>query len=130
MTSYHYAPERTPPAPFVLVDLRNEETELTVDQFPAQVDTAADRTILPGVLSEALQLRKAGEAVFEGLGGKLSTAPLHRVFLRIHTNPLVEFVEVEVSSNEGEQWILLGRDVLNRYRLIFDGPAGKLTIES
>jgi hypothetical protein len=37
---------------------------------------------------------------------------------------------VRVIANDEEPYVPMGRDVLNRYRITLDGPAGIFTIES
>jgi hypothetical protein len=46
----------------------------------------------------------------------MSTYPLS---LTIHNLPVQT---IEVVASPGESWMLLGRDVLNNYRLLLDGP--------
>jgi hypothetical protein len=50
--------------------------------------------------------------------------PVYLVSLAILNLPPTEF---PVVGHPDEPWILLGRDVLNLYRLVLDGP--KLTLE-
>ena len=37
-------------------------------------------------------------------------------------------LDLTVYGNKGEPYVLLGRDVLNRYRIVFDGPQLALEI--
>ncbi len=48
MIRYNYNHQIVPPAPFVHVTVRCVETGQQIGQAPAQVDIAADRTVLPG----------------------------------------------------------------------------------
>jgi hypothetical protein len=92
--------------------------------MPAQLDTAADRTILPARLVADMQFAQDGLALFQGFGSELIQLPLYLVSLSIH-----DFAPVMIrgASAEHEQYILLGRDVLNRLRVLLDGP--KLLLE-
>ena len=47
MIRYRYLTQLQPPAPFVHVTLRNPVTGAEEHNVPAQLDTAADRTLLP-----------------------------------------------------------------------------------
>jgi hypothetical protein len=45
--------------------------------------------------------------------------PSYPVQLAIHTLPALT---VEVVASAGEPWALLGRDVMNAYRMLLEGP--------
>jgi hypothetical protein len=125
MTRYAYNRQITPPAPFVHVSLRCVETSKTVDDLPAQLDTAADRTVIPGPLIEQLGLVPLDELPVTAFGGQrlLVTTYLVEMTLRNQV-PL----PVEVFAHPEEPFVLLGRDVLNRHRLLLDGPSQVLEI--
>jgi hypothetical protein len=99
-----------------------DSTELR--DVPAQIDTAADRTVLPDHLVEALGLAQIGRIAVGGLGGVVQYLPTYAVHVTIHQFP-AQIIKVVASS--GEPWVLLGRDVLNAHRLLLDGP--HLTLE-
>jgi hypothetical protein len=86
---------------------------------PAQTDTAADRTVLPDAVIQALGLPQMGTLSVAGLGGIIHTLATYMVLLAIHDLPLQPF---KIVASAYEPWILLGRDVLNTYRLVLDGP--------
>jgi hypothetical protein len=123
---YSYNSQVHPPAPFVLVKLRDPTTGAEVLDVPAQVDSGADRTVLPVTIVQALQLSVAGAVTVIGFGGTQITTPLYGVDLGIHTQP---HVAVAVIGSPSEPWVLLGRDILNAHRLLLDGPALGLEID-
>jgi hypothetical protein len=86
---------------------------------PAQLDLAADRTLLPSEVATALSLPQIGTILIGGVGGIAQAMPSYPVQLAIDNLP-VQIVEVVASA--GESWVLLGRDVLNAHRLLLDGP--------
>jgi len=45
--------------------------------------------------------------------------PTYPLRLAIHD---LSYITIEVVASSGESWVLLGRDVLNTYRLVLDGP--------
>jgi hypothetical protein len=90
-----------------------------VRDFPSQVDCGADRTVLPDKLAQALGLPQVGTLEIAGLGGTTQHLHSFAVLLGIHDFPLQQ---VEVITSAGEEWILLGRDVLNHHRILLDGP--------
>jgi Aspartyl protease len=125
MIRYRYVDHFQPPAPFVNVSLRCITLGNQLDSQPALVDTAADRTVLPAQIVETLGLVADGRASFQGFGGDIVELPLFLVELRLHDLPPIE---VRVTHGEHEPFILLGRDVLNVYRILLDGPQQVLEI--
>ena len=119
MIRYRYATQLRPPAPFVSLTLRNPVTGAEQRDVPAQLDTAADRTLLPESVVLALSLPQIGTIVIGGVGGVTQTMPSYPVQLAI-TNLPTQTVEIVASA--GESWVLLGRDVLNAHRLVLDAP--------
>ena len=95
-------------------------------RFAAQVDPGADRTILPDVVVKALGLVEDGKLPFQGFAGEVVELPVFLVEIGVHDLPAVS---VRAAHGEREPHILLGRDVLNSYRLFLDGPNLILEIE-
>lgn len=122
--TYRYANDN-PPAPFVLVILSQVDGSGATPDLPAKVDTGADCTVIPSALAEQLALRETSRIRFGGLGGYETELPIYEVQLVIRDLPPIL---VEVAASDGEPHILLGRDVLNRYKIVLDGPNGKLEI--
>ncbi len=119
MIRYRYLSQIHPPAPFVSVTLRNPISGAEQRDVPAQLDTAADRTLLPDNLVRALALPQIGTIPIGGVGGIAQTMPSFPVQVAVHNLPPQV---VEVVASAGETWVLLGRDVLNAHRLLLDGP--------
>src|SRR5205823_120539 len=97
----------------------------TVDGLPAQVDTAADRAVIPGGLVARLGLVPLDELPVAGFGGQVLLVPTYLLELAIRSLPPQP---VEVLAHAEEPFVLLGRDVLNRHRLLLDGPGLALEI--
>jgi hypothetical protein len=119
-----YNPHWKPPAPFVLVTIAHPLTGAAVQDFPAQLDTAADRTVIPEDIVASLGLDFSGLIQILGVGGTVEEMTLYPVSLGIQQLPPLV---VEVVAHAKEKWVLLGRDVLNQYRIVLDGP--NLTLE-
>ena len=126
MISYTYSTQIFPPAPFVLLTLRNPVTGDVLSGVPAQIDSAADRTVLPSSIAEAMDLEPLGNVQIGGFGGTITAMPTYAVLLGVHTLP--ERL-IEVIAHAEESWVLLGRDVLNGLRIVLDGPRSVLEIE-
>jgi hypothetical protein len=124
MIRYAFLSQLDPPAPFVNAVLRNPANGAELRDFPAQLDTAADRTVLPESLVKSLGLPQVGTMKLAGFGGATYTLPVYVVLLGLHDLPIRPF---KVAAHTEESWVLLGRDVLNSYRVLLDGP--KLALE-
>ena len=85
MIRYAYNSQLQPPAPFALVTLRHPLTGAEVRDVPAQVDTAADRTLLPLPIVQALGLPAIGSIPVGGVGGTVATMTLYPVLIGVHT---------------------------------------------
>ena len=123
-TTFNYAAE-SPPAPYVLVTVARPDGATAAADIPAKVDTGAARTVIPTTLAERLQLDVVGRSEFEGLGGQRVELPIVRLLLTIRGCPTLD---LNAASSDGEPYTLLGRDVLNQFRVVLDGPNGKLEI--
>jgi hypothetical protein len=123
---YRYNEQLDPPAPFVHVSLERPDGGATLENLPAQVDTAADLSVVPGGLVEQLKLVQFDALPVAAFGGIVKTVPtyLGRLSVRGHAATVVEVV-----SSAEEPHILLGRDVLNRHRILLDGPRAVMEIE-
>jgi hypothetical protein len=124
MIRYAFLTQLDPPAPFVNVVLRNPVNNAELRDVPAQLDTAADRTIVPESLVRSLSLPQVGAAKLGGFGGVSYTLPVFAALLGLHDLPVRP---IKVAAHSEELWILLGRDVLNGFRIVLDGP--RLTLE-
>jgi Retroviral aspartyl protease len=124
MIRYLYNRQFTPPAPFVHVTIRGH-TGIELTDLPAQLDPGADRTLVPYRFIEELQLIQLDELSIQGLGGQVISLPTFTVQMQIrHLN----FVTLKVTAHKNEPFVLLGRDILNQYRLLLDGPQLALEI--
>jgi hypothetical protein len=66
-----------------------------------------------------------GHISVAGYGGDITDSPAYIAALAIRSLPPVT---VKVLANAGEPVVLLGRDVLNHFRLTLDGPQLALEI--
>jgi hypothetical protein len=122
---YGYLRQVQPPAPFVNLVLRHPRNGNEMHDVPAQLDTGADRTVMPEKLVQALGLPRIGRFEMEGLGGAIHVLFSFAVLLRVHD---LSFQRLEAIACSDEEWILLGRDVLNNHRIVLDGPQLALEI--
>lgn len=76
-------------------------------------------------MADQLQLPKANAEKVVGFGGRLVELPTFWIQLTIRDLPPIP---VEVLAESGQNPIILGRDVLNQYRIVLDGPAQMMEI--
>jgi predicted aspartyl protease len=92
---------------------------MLASDIPAQVDTAADMTVLPQTLVDQLGLVQIDRVPARGFDGHVSFVPSYLASIAIRgLSPTV----VKILASRDEPFVLLGRDVLNRHRLVLDGP--------
>jgi len=112
-------------APFVLIRLAHGTDARETAKVLAQLDTGADKTVIPAEFVDQLLLRPAGLIAVAGLGGEVAQERVYPVRLTVDG---LDTIPIPVLANPGEPWVLLGRDVLNRYRIVLDGPNQRLEI--
>lgn len=99
MIRYNYNRTVEPPAPFVYVTLGRPDGTGATPQWPAQIDTGADRTIIPSEAVGEAGLEQMGEAELGGVGSLTLRLPAYIVRLSVHGyEPLL----VQVYAAEGE----------------------------
>ena len=114
-----YATSVHPPAPFLPVRLASLAEHSDSISIQAKLDTGADLTAIPAALIERLHLVSAGEIEVEGYDGRRATIQAYDVNLQIDQLTVVGLLVIGF----GEDYVLLGREVLNRLRLLLDGPS-------
>ena len=61
----------------------------------------------------------------EGLGGDVHTLDAFIVLIQLHD---LQPIAVEAVAHADESFVLLGRDILNKLRIVLDGPSQILEI--
>jgi len=108
-----------PPAPVAYVTLRNPATGDVLTNVPMLIDTGADATLVPAEVVEKLGIIAEENKAFEvqGFGGDtnyLKSAKLDLLLL----NKTFKGEYLLVDRPIG----ILGRNILNKLRILFDGP--------
>jgi predicted aspartyl protease len=125
MIRYRYNRQVAPPAPFVNVTIRAPAPGAEASNRPAQLDTAAYRTVIPAFLAQELGLEPLDEISVTALGGHTIELLSYIIELQVHDFPPRR---IEVVASDDEPHCLLGRDVLNGLRITLDGPNLSLVI--
>lgn len=111
-----------PPAPVAFVILRNPVTGVMLPDVPMLIDTGADATLLPASAVQKIGVEIETNSAFEvetfdGETKRLQLAKLELFFL--DKKFAGEYLLIDRSIG------ILGRNVLNNLRLVFDGIRGK-----
>src|SRR5947209_4715646 len=123
--TFHYVQQESPPAPYVLVSVSRFDGQASLSDLPAKVDSAADRTVVPQQVATQLALDEIEQRQFAGLGSVVHTLSIFRTVLTIRG---FASVIADTAGGPGEPYILLGRDILNLYRTVLDGPGLRVEI--
>jgi predicted aspartyl protease len=107
-----------PPAPVAFVTLRNPTTGVTLPDVPMLIDTGADATLLPVSAVQNIGMSMEADSdieveTFDGETKHLQVAKLELFFL--NKKFAGEYLLIDRSIG------ILGRNVLNNLRLVFDG---------
>ncbi len=114
-----YSHDYVPPAPVFQVTFFSNESQLSAGPFTALVDTGTDVTAVPIILLERVKAPLLRSAFVQPHWGMRYPVSIFSVDVRIDawTLPAVEVI----GDVKGHQ-VILGRDVLNKLRLLLDGP--------
>ena len=117
---FDYDASYAPPAPIIELAFSSPVTDRSTPNLRAFVDSGADATIAPKSLLEDIQATFADDAYLRSQWGERRRVRLYVVDVSIGewTLPGVTVVGDERSSE-----LIVGRDVLNRLRVLLDGPA-------
>ncbi len=117
MTKYNHI--YSPPAPVTLVSIRNPNTLETRRGVPMLLDTGSDLTLLPKATCDeiGLDIWRDPSLLVRAYEGTTSVAECVRLDLYfLHRRFRGLFLVYD--SDEG----ILGRNILNQFPLLFDGP--------
>jgi predicted aspartyl protease len=124
MITFSYDQAYDPAAPACQIALHVPVTgrRMAVD---AIIDTGADATIVPVSLLRQVAARRSFEATIRSQWGERRRVYLYLVDLQLETFTLPGIYVV--GDDQGDE-VVLGRDVLNRLRVLLDGPGRVLQV--
>jgi len=111
---------RHPACPVLQITLINEVEGLRVGIESALIDTGADGTLVPIAHLGAILAPAASEVRLRSHWGEQRTAELFVIDLSLGS---IVLPGIMVVGDELGDEVVLGRDVLNKLRLILNGPA-------
>jgi predicted aspartyl protease len=119
-----YSPVLQPEAPVVNISVGHPNRPPQAITSEAQLDTGADRSVIPLAAVNRLRLRRLRTSQAVVAGGGVIVLAIYEVAISIPG--VMDFV-LEVYAGD-EPHILLGRDVLNALHAHLDGPGRMLTL--
>jgi hypothetical protein len=103
--------------------------------WPAIFDSGADYTSIPVDLVDDFSLRQEGEIEVLGATGDGERPEIQGIYLVNIEFPMAPSCTVAAHPVLGgtgaaaREYILIGRDILNRHRIVFAGPERQFTID-
>ena len=116
---FAYSRDYFPSAPIIEVTFISAAENRRMGPLAGLVDSGADGTLVPLRLLSEIQAPPTSEIIVRSQWGERRPAWLFLVDVQIGT---LLFPGVEVVGDEQSDEIVLGRDVLNRLRIVLDGP--------
>ena len=91
-------------------------------------DTGAEYTSVPIAIIEAFSLERKGEMEIDGAVGESATQGLYRINLEFLGFVAGYHLVLGGTGAGSRDCVLIGRDILNRYHLLLEGPQLQFTI--
>ncbi len=124
---YAYAAAYQPPFPAAPIVLRNSEEGLRTEQVQALLDTGSDGSLVPIAYLEEILAPPLVDTHIRSHWGEWRAAQLFVVDIELGN---LRLPGVFVVGDEQGSEIVLGRNVLNKLRVLLDGPVGQYDIRS
>ncbi len=118
MNEIPYDATYQPPVPILDITLVVPATGIRVE-LTGIVDTGADATIVPVQFLQQIGARRVFATGLKSQWGERRTVFLYLVDVQIHS---ITLPAIYVVGDELGEDIVLGRDVLNRLRMLLNGP--------
>ncbi len=117
--NYPYLTDCYPPIPVLEIQLGYPTEALALGPLVAIVDTGADGTLIPQTLLDDIGAPLIDEVRMRSQWGEPRRAQMFAVDVGIGD---LRLPGVEVVGDEMSGEIILGRNILNRLKLLLDGP--------
>jgi predicted aspartyl protease len=119
MSSFPFNLEYDPPAPACQIYLNSTRGRRVVGPLPAILDTGADGTLIPLRYLKEIGATRTFETGLRSQWGERRVVYLYMVNLRIDR---IDLSGVFVVGDDQSEEIVIGRNILNQFKIIFDGP--------
>ncbi len=125
MSSHEYSTQYSPAMPVCQVYLGPGGGEATLGPLEAILHTGADLTVIPGKYLRQMGARRVDRGRARSLWGDTRSVDVYSIALNVDD---LRVTAMRVLSDDRGDEIVLGRLVLNRLRILLDGPAGMVEI--
>lgn len=125
MSFHEYSSEYSPAMPICQVYLGPIGEEATIGPLEGIVDTGSDITIIPTALLKQIGLTPLARRRARSIWGESKRLELYGISFTLDS---LRFQALHVLADDTSDEIVLGRFVLNRLKIVLDGPAGMLEI--
>jgi predicted aspartyl protease len=119
----------SPPCPAIEVELQNPVLNATTIQTIAQIDTGADYCAIPITIVSQLNLMPYRHNNFNNHDGTQSLQEVFRIKVSITHLPVLNLDAIYLPFLDRETYIILGREALNTWLMLLDGPAQEFTVD-
>lgn len=116
---YPYNIEYYPPFPSGRISVRNDALGLASEQFDGLIDTGADATMIPLSVLEQIDARPLMEKRVRSHWGEWRQIEIFLVDIEFDG---LRLPNLHVIGDDMGGDVILGRDVLNKLRILLDGP--------
>ena len=122
---YPYLETYSPPAPILEVYFGYPGQSLSIGPVTALIDTGADGTLVPQSILDVLQAPLVDRMRIRSHWGEWRTVQVYTLDIGLGN---LRLPVIEAVGDSGKE-IILGRNVLNRLRLLVDGPNQQTTAD-
>lgn len=115
-----------PAMPVVDIQVQREIDEVSIS-LTAIVGSGADSTMLPTAILEQLSVAESEKVWMVTVGGQRTAVLLYWVFVRLGTFQPIYTQGVGTPSRDE---VIIGRDVINQFAVLLNGPASTIEISA
>ncbi len=120
MAFYDYSADYVPPIPVCEVFLGPGGSDPTLGPLEAVIATGADVTVIPLEYLRQVGAKRVSQGRARSLWGDSKTVDVYAVALTLNG---LRITALQALADNRSNEIVLGRFVLNRLKIILDGPA-------
>ena len=125
MSFYEYSSDYLPACPICEIYLGPVGEEPTLGPLNAILDTGSDMAIIPIEYLNQIGAKRLSQRRARSVWGDFRPVELYAVSFRMDN---LRFKALRVLADDVSDEIIVGRFVLNRLKIVLDGPAGMLEI--
>jgi predicted aspartyl protease len=118
-----------PPCPAIEVQIEPPVTTRLTTRILAQIDTGADLCVIPDRVIRDLGLVPYRLNRIQEHDGTVASKEVYRIRMIIADLPMLAVDSVHLPFVDDDDYMVLGREGLNKLRLLLDGPAQELSFE-